>query len=173
MNHELTTNAIIELYLAIRDRNIGSSASDWGGAHVVISGAPPPDSSPDEFYSPHRYVVTEYSRQLSWLFERLAKIFSELPDSAARIEFYGRLANSANLYIHTHVHPKVEELLLSVLYQAYSADREIEAGTFGTLPLASGSAILADKAGNGNSGENIGFDRINEFFSQLAKTPRA
>ncbi len=66
---------------------------DWGGSDVVI--APVSIEIPSGFYPEPRTVVTQFSRELSWLIEGLRDAFSELLDGTSKIEFYGRLASAA------------------------------------------------------------------------------
>jgi hypothetical protein len=66
-----------------------------------------------------RLVITEYSRELSWLFEQLRDIFSGEIDYMSKYDFYGRLAQSAIDYIAKDKENKeMKDLLLTVLRTA-------------------------------------------------------
>ena len=63
-----------------------------------------------------RAVVTEYSKELSWLFYQLKHIFSIRIDYTSKYDFYGSLAQSAIDYLEKNKESKdVKALLLTVL----------------------------------------------------------
>jgi len=98
----------------------------WGGADVVISGTPPEPTGKPGFYPDPRYVVTQYDRELSWLFESLRDAFSEVIDYQSKFEFYGRLADAADRYlIAESTEPQIAKgLLLAVLDEARALAKE-------------------------------------------------
>lgn len=70
-------------------RKLCSNAEPWGGADVIISDRPVPGTS-------KTVVVTEYWRELSWLFNMLKKYFDWHLDSQNKFDFYRCLADAAN-----------------------------------------------------------------------------
>lgn len=72
-------------------------SEEWGGADVGITSQKPKPWS-GGFYSEPRYVVTPHAPELSWLFEQLQSVFSDLLDGTTKIELFGRLANAALRY---------------------------------------------------------------------------
>lgn len=62
-----------------------------------------------------RAVITEYSKEQSWLFEQLKDIFTEEIDFASKYDFYGLLAQSAIDYLETNKdNLEMRDLLLAV-----------------------------------------------------------
>jgi hypothetical protein len=115
---------------AIKTEDITQKASDtkeWGGADVIISKTMNKqiqewlesgsivisfqDTAPKR-----RAVITEYSKELSWLFEQLKNIFTGEIDFISKYDFYGSLAQSAIDYLEASKgNIKMEDLLLSVI----------------------------------------------------------
>ena len=63
-----------------------------------------------------RAVITEYSKELSWLFYKLREIFSDRIDYTSKFDFYGSLAQSAIDYLGKNKETRdVKALLLTVL----------------------------------------------------------
>lgn len=103
---------------------------DWGGADVIIASQMKKDildwqnSKPDTISyrktAPRRRaVITEYSRELSWLFYKLKDIFVGRIDYASKYDFYGTLAQAALDYIEIKKsNANCQELLLAVLDSA-------------------------------------------------------
>ncbi|MGH9820800.1 MAG: hypothetical protein ACRD43_11580, partial [Pyrinomonadaceae bacterium] len=90
---------------------------DWGGGDVVIT-SHANDSTSGSFYPSPRTVVTQFSKEVSWLFERLRDDFSGLIDGTSKIEFYGRLANAAaNYQQHVNGGENAKDILRAVLYE--------------------------------------------------------
>ncbi len=120
------------------------SAQQWGGADVVIT-SHPPQVQGGSFYPEPRYVVTPSAKQLSWLFVQLKDIFSDLYDSASRIEFFGRLANAALRYQnYCNGNEKQYALLVAVLNEAYAMLDDMKEGVFEYLLVAPGNVIADD-----------------------------
>ena len=117
----------------------------WGGADVVIANHAPRKTG-GGFYPEPRYVVTKFAFELSWLFARLRDIFydADLIDGCSKIEFFGRLANAANRFLHREKNPSAGDLLVAVLHEAYSILDEMEKGSFVCLQIAVGNEIADD-----------------------------
>lgn len=140
---------------------------EWVGADVVISSKNPSNKS-GGFYPEPRTVVTPFSRELSWLFERLRDAFADLIDGTSKIEFYGRLANAAAGYQSAvNGDGNVQDILLAVLYEAVAMLEEMEEGTFEYLTVASGNVILADLIDKAEKSGYIGVEATNEFFKRM------
>ena len=87
-------------------------SSLWSGADVCIVKHMPVEN----YNKSHTYVVTEYARELSWLFEELRDIFTgDIADYFSKYEFYGKLAEAANAYLNSTEKPTVTQLLMAVL----------------------------------------------------------
>lgn len=66
-----------------------------------------------------RVVVTNYSKELSWLFYRLGDIFSAQLDYVSKYDFYGLLAQSAIDYLANNDEDRdAKTLLITVLNSA-------------------------------------------------------
>lgn len=121
------------------------AARNWGGADVIITNESPPPRDPSSFYPDARYVVTEHSLELSWLFMELRDIFTEFLDGQNKIEFYGRLANMANRHLAKNGSPTAKSICLAVLHEAYAIAEEIEeVGFLDSLAIAFNGEILDD-----------------------------
>lgn len=139
---------------------------DWGGADVVI--APVSIETSGGFYPEPRTVVTQFSREVSWLFEKLRDAFSDLLDGSSKIEFYGRLANAAKSYQQqVNGGENARDTLKSVLYQAVLMLEEMEEGTFEYLSVAIGNTILADLVEESEKSGYIGVEATREFFKKM------
>jgi len=103
---------------------------DFGGADVIICNqftkelekwvdSQPTVISIQTTIPRRRVVVTEFSKELSWLFYELKKIFSSRIDYISKYEFYGSLADSAISYISKNADNQiVDDLLLTVTNKA-------------------------------------------------------
>lgn len=104
-----------------------SETREWGGADVIISksmnkqiqewvGNDNIVISFQDMTPRRRAVITEYSKELSWLFEQLRDIFSEEIDFVSKYDFYGLLAQSAIDYLETNKDDlEMKDLLLTVI----------------------------------------------------------
>ena len=120
------------------------SSQEWRGADVVII-SQAPQTQGGGFYPAPRYVVTRSAEQLSWLFVQLRDIFSDLYDSASKIEFFGRLANAALRYQNRcRGNEEQYELLAAVLNEAYSILDDMKEGVFEYFLAAPGNVIADD-----------------------------
>jgi hypothetical protein len=99
-----------------------------------------------DFYPEPRYVVTDYSFELSWLFEALRDAFyaEARLDSCSKIEFFGRLANAGNRFLRRSSLPTAHQLCAAVLHEAYAIYEEMEDGAFQCIPIAFGNEIVDD-----------------------------
>ena len=128
-----------------RKQQLPHSCREWGGADVVIT-RKHPHKTEGGFYPEPRYVVTDYSFELSWLFEALRDAFyaEARLDSCSKIEFFGRLANAANRFLRRSSLPTAHQLCAAVLHEAYAIYEEMEDGAFQCLPVAFGNDIVDD-----------------------------
>ena len=134
MNHELI-DKLDSLEQKIESGGIEketSSAKEWGGADVVIRkrlndsvkewlGDQSTVISLQETEPRRRAVITEFSKELSWLFYQLRDIFAEEIDYISKYDFYGMLAQASIDYLEKNrENPKCNQLLYSVLDKAKS-----------------------------------------------------
>ena len=120
----------------------------FGGAGVcIVSEAPRRRPQENSFYPDPRYVVTCHSRELSWVFEELYRIFcaGDLLDSCSKFEFFGRLANAANDATAEDANISAAALALKVIAEAEIMHQEITENRFAYLTVTSGNRIAADK----------------------------
>jgi hypothetical protein len=108
------------------------SVKQWGGADVIINrrltdeikrwqGDQPVVISFQDTEPRRRAVITQYSKELSWLFYELRDIFAGEIDHVSKYDFYGLLAQSALDYLDAHKeNAKCDELLNAVLDRARS-----------------------------------------------------
>jgi hypothetical protein len=108
------------------------SVKQWGGADVIINrrltdqikkwqGDQPLVISFQETEPRRRAVITEYSKELSWLFYELKAIFAGEIDHVSKYDFYGLLAQSALDYLDAHKeNVNCGQLLTAVLDMAKS-----------------------------------------------------
>ncbi len=140
---------------------------EWVGADVLIT-SKRKDISGGGFYPEPRTVVTGFSKELSWLFERLRDAFSGLIDGTSKIEFYGRLAIAAANYQNTaNGDGIVQDMLRAVLYEAVIMLEEMEEGIFECLPVATGNTILADLVERAEESGYMGVEATSEFFKRM------
>lgn len=141
---------------------------DWGGADVIIAPLSFESASSGGFYPEPRTVVTQFSKEVSWLFERLRDTFSGLLDGDSKIEFYGRLANAARDYQqHVNGGENAKDILRAVLYEAIIMLEEMEEGTFEYLSVAVGNTIMADLVDEAEKSGYIGVEATKEFFKRM------
>ena len=106
------------------------AVKEWGGADVIIKskldentrkwlGDQPQVISLQNTKPRRRAVITEYSKELSWLFYQLRDLFSESIDYISKYDFYGLLAQSAIDYLTNNECLKdAKGLLIEVLNTA-------------------------------------------------------
>jgi hypothetical protein len=151
----------------------GQALAPWRGADVVIAETTPPVQDGGFFPRP-RTVVTPFSLELSWLFERLRDIFADVIDGTSKIEFYRRLANAANHYLEREVpHDRTPaDLLLAVTHEAHAIRDQMEDGDFNFLVIAPGNAILDDLIERGEESGYLGPEATRRFFEDMEKSSR-
>jgi len=88
-------------------------------------------------------VLTQYPRELSWLFKRLWGDFRPV-FGPYKEEFFGRLGNAANRYTKRTREEIPRDLLGAVLHEAWVMLEEVEDGTFQALMVAAGREIADD-----------------------------
>lgn len=139
---------------------------EWGGADVVITREAPPKRAEGAFYPDQRYVVSDHSLQLSWLFEQLRDAFyaEERLDGGSKIEFFGRLANAANRCIQRSAPLTEHSLYAAVLHEAYAIYEEMEDGDFQSFSVAVGNEIVDDYVDEALRTGYIGTDATSAFF---------
>jgi hypothetical protein len=138
MNQELIEK-LDSLERKIESGNIvreASSIMEWAGANVIISSQL--NDSIKEWFGDQlmvislqkteprrRAVITEFSKELSWLFYQLKDIFAEEIDNMSKHDFYGMLAQVSIDYLEKNQeNPKCDQLLYSVLDKARSFSNE-------------------------------------------------
>jgi hypothetical protein len=95
----------------------------FGGADIsIVSKLPYQKNS---FYGDPLYVVTKFSKELSWLIYKLKEIFNEDLDYMNKYPFYGRLAESANKSISKNSE-NLKKILLDILDEAEKMSKESE-----------------------------------------------
>ena len=113
-----------------------SSAKEWDEAGVIISsqlndsikgwfGDQFMVNSLQKTEPGRRAVITEFSKELSWLFYQLKDIFAEELNYISKHVFYGMLAQVSIDYLEKNQeNPKCDQLLHSVLGEARSFSNE-------------------------------------------------
>ena len=134
MNKELIEK-LDSLELKIESRNIvkeANSIMEWAGSDVIISSQL--NDAIKEWFGdqfavitlektePRRKaVITEFSKELSWLFYQLKDIFAGELNYISKPVFYGMLAQTSIDYLEKNrENPKCNQLLYSVLDKAKS-----------------------------------------------------
>ena len=108
---------VIALAEMVREGDYGM-ARPWGGAGVCIR-RKPPSTEGSSWGSEPLYVITKRTQELSWLFERLVKVFKQLDDYWYLKEgLFCSCAEAAIFAIQFGYEENVPELLLAVLDQA-------------------------------------------------------
>ena len=138
MNKELIEK-LDSLELKIESRNIvkeANSIMEWAGSDVIISSQL--NDSIKEWFGDQfevitlekteprrRAVITEFSKELSWLFYQLKDIFAGELNYISKPVFYGMLAQTAIDYLEKNKEDvKCDQLLFSVLDKARSFSNE-------------------------------------------------
>ena len=120
-----TEDEIKRLKQLILENNIGKAESNWEGTGVIIDNKP---RSPDPS---DKFVITEFSLEISWLFNCLGDVFfkDNLIDYCSKYEFFERLADSANDKLNNCNNISKQDLCMSVLNEAEKICSEIKNGT--------------------------------------------
>lgn len=160
-----TIDELHRLERELSGKRLPRARREWGRADVVIT-RKPPQKSEDSFYPEPRYLITNYSLELSWLFEALRDAFyaENRLDSCSKIEFFGRLANAANRFFRRSASPTAHHLCAAVLHEAFAIYEETEAGNFQCLPIAFGNEIVDDYVDEALRTGFIGTERTLAFF---------
>ena len=138
---------------------------EWGGANVVITSRQVNKASISS-YSELRQVVTADAKELSWLFCQLQDIFLGLYDSAAELEFFGRLANTALRYQSISKDDENQrDLLFAVLHEAFAVLNEMESGTFEYFLVTPGNEIVDDFIEQVQRSGFISVEETKKFFA--------
>lgn len=138
---------------------------EWGGANVVITSRQVKRAS-GSFYSQLRQVVTDDAKELSWLFSELQDIFAQLYDSASKLEFFGRLANTALRYQRMSKDDENQrDLLFAVLHEAFAMLDEMEEGTFEYFLVPPGNEIVDDFTEQSQRRGFISIEETKKFFA--------
>ena len=138
MNKELIEK-LDSLELKIESRNIvkeANSIMEWAGSDVIISsqlndsikewfGDQFPEITLEKTEPRRRAVITEFSKELSWLFYQLKDIFAGELNYISKPVFYGMLAQTSIDYLEKNKEDvKCDQLLFSVLDKARSFSNE-------------------------------------------------
>ncbi len=140
MNHNLLTQ-LESLKQYIEATNISRevmSLKEWEGADVLIKNKLDPATKKWLGNQPlvisfqsneprYRAVITNYSKELSWLFYRLKDIFSGQLDYVSKYDLYGLLAQSAIDYLANNEGTQdAKTLLITVLSSAKEFSKKDE-----------------------------------------------
>ncbi len=138
---------------------------EWEGANIVITSRQVNRAS-NSFYSQLRHVVTADAKELSWLFYQLQDIFAQLYDSASKLEFFGRLANTALRYQRMSKDDENQrDLLFAVLHEAFAMLDEMEEGTFEYFLVPPGNEIVDDFIEQSERRGFISVEATKKFFA--------
>jgi hypothetical protein len=139
---------------------------EWGGANVVITSRQVKRAS-SSFSSQLRQVVTADAKELSWLLGQLQDIFLGLYDSTSKLEFFGRLANTALRYQSISKDDENQrDLLFAVLHEAFAILDEMESGTFEYFLVSPGNEIVDDFIEQTKRRGFISIEETNKFFAE-------
>ena len=128
-------NGLKSLLTEIKTGKYVDHSKLWRGADIAIASEQPEKS--DSWWPPQdEFVLTPYSRELSWLFFQIRDVFYEndLIDYYSKYELFGRMADAANIYTGKtgYSNSSITGLLISVHSEADMILREM----VGTLPHA-------------------------------------
>lgn len=141
-----TLDSLIYLKKIIYKPILPKAKGEWGGAGVAIRKDKPVKKG-KSFYHEPRYVITQYSHELSWLFMKLMRAFNSENrlDHINKIEFFGRLANAANRCINNSDKLTPHILYSAVLHEAFLIYEEMENKEFEYLCIARDNEIYNDR----------------------------
>jgi hypothetical protein len=145
---------------------LSGKAKPWQGADVVITNELKlGNSEVDSFYPSPRFVVTEYVGEVSWLFEKLARIFVDEDNYGAwKEEFFGRLGNMANKVIGNNKKATVSDVQLAILHESYAIYEEIQSDTHNYLLVTSGNTIYDDLIPRAVNSGFVSLQEAENFF---------
>lgn len=81
------------------------------------------------FYGDDTYIITKYSKEVSWLIYQIRDIFNsgKLLNYINKYHFYGELAEAANSYIdHNKNQENCKNLLLSIFFKAADIKQKLK-----------------------------------------------
>jgi len=168
---KFVSSSLKKLSDLIKTGSIGTG-EDWVGADVEIHTIEKVNKN--SFYPENRFVLTEFSKELSWLFFQLRDIFykDNLIDFSNKEEFFGRLANAANRYIKRTGTEKIDakNLLLAVIHEAYCVAEELFDGVFKTLLISSNNTIYDDLVDRIESKDYLGPEKTEKSLKDLLES---
>ena len=164
-----STNEILEEldYLSkLVISGLSGKAQSWQGADVVVTNVHKlGDSEVDSFYPSPRFVITDHVGEVSWLFEKLGRIFSNQENYGAwKEEFFGRLGNMANRVIDSDVKATIIDIQLAILHESYTIYEEIQSDTHHYLLVTSGNSIYDDLIPRAVNSGFVSLHEAEEFF---------
>ncbi len=116
-------NRLREIVLTKDITNLSKNTRLFGGADVSIVSKLP--DLKEDFYGNPQYVVTKFSKELSWLIFQLKEIFTDELDYLNKYPFYGRLAEKANESIKLKG-DNLNTIMTDVLEEAEKMSKEAE-----------------------------------------------
>ena len=116
-------NELRELIKKNEVTKLSKSTPLFGGADISIVSKTP--NINDGFYGSPQFVITKYSKELSWLIFQLKEIFKDDLEYMNKYPFYGHLAERANKSISMNS-DDLKKILLVVLDEAEKMSKEIE-----------------------------------------------
>jgi hypothetical protein len=122
-----TLEELKQIKKELENTNLPKAKIEWGGAEIIITQRAPSENSDDPYHNPV-YVITKYSFELSWLFEKLRDTFNadEIYNSYSKYEFFGRLAKAANLFLQQSKSLSEHSLCAAVLHEAFIIYHELD-----------------------------------------------
>ena len=110
----------------LRQDRLGTWDQEWARFADVAIVPEQPEPQPGGFYPEDRYVVTDHTRQLAWLFSRLVEPFSRIDGYGMwKEELFGRLGNAANWYLAANPDATATQVCLAVMCEAYQIADEM------------------------------------------------
>ena len=138
---------------------------EWNDTKVAIASRQDKRVS-RSFYPELRHVVTANAKELSWLFSQLRDIFSGLYNSESKLEFFGRLANTALRYQSISKDDENQrDLLFAVLHEAFAILDEMESGMFEYFLVSPGNEIVDDFIEQSQRRGFTSVERTRKFFA--------
>jgi len=114
-------NELSELIKNNEVTKLSKRAPLFGGADISIVSKIP--NINNDFYGSPQFIITKYSKELSWLVYQLKDIFYDELDYMNKYPFYGRLAERANKSIELNGE-NLNKMLTDVLDEAKEMNKE-------------------------------------------------
>jgi hypothetical protein len=126
-----TIDELQRLRRVLAGSQLPRSEREWRGAGVIVTASARSDGG-DAGASPDIIVLTEHSRELSWLVEQLRDAFyaEDRVDFDSKYAFFRRLAEAANGSLKADPRASANDLCSAVLQEAFTIYDEMEQGTF-------------------------------------------